>query len=66
MRNKKLQLIISAIISIVVATFIVAITIHLFARFEIQMLPRLIIPIIIVFLPTWSFVHYGLFRKKRK
>jgi len=66
MKNKKLQLIISAIISIVIAGFVVAITVHLLAKFELRMLLNLIIPIVIVFFPTWSFVYYGMFKKKRK
>jgi hypothetical protein len=66
MKNKKLQLVVSALISIVVAGFIVVITIRLIVSFELAMLNRLIIPIAIVFFPTWGFVHYGMFKRKRK
>lgn len=66
MLNKKIQVIISIIVSIVIAVFLIAVTIHLIARFELNMLPKLIIPILVVFFPTWCFVYYGMFKKNKK
>ncbi|MCL2039951.1 MAG: hypothetical protein FWG85_05935 [Bacteroidetes bacterium] len=65
MANKKAKIIISAVISIFISVFLVSVSIYLLASFELKMIPKLIIPILIVFLPTWIFVYYALYKRKK-
>jgi membrane protein DedA with SNARE-associated domain len=64
--SKIWNLIFCGILSIVVSTIIVVVSIQAVAKFEMAMLPKLILPIIIVVIPAYILIYSGLFKKKRK
>ncbi len=61
--SSKIKSIISLILALVLATIFVVITMQLIVVFDADMLPKLIIPIIIVAFPFYALLRKGLFKK---
>ena len=64
--NNLAKILICAVLAILISAVVVGITLQAVATFEVEMLPNLIFPILIVAIPAYIFVYYSLFKKKRK
>jgi membrane protease YdiL (CAAX protease family) len=66
MAKKIIQIIICIVLAVIVAIFVVGISMQAIAKFELSMLHKLIFPIILVAIPAYILIYSYLFKKRRK
>ena len=61
-----LKIIVSAACAIFVSIWVVSLTMRALEVFEMEMLPKLIVPIVIVAIPLFMLFYHSFFRRKKR
>ncbi|MDR0927534.1 MAG: hypothetical protein LBO69_07195 [Ignavibacteria bacterium] len=65
-KTRAIKIIVSIILALVASIFLVALCMQAVAVFEVEMLPGLWLPIIIVWFFAYMFIYGALFKRRRK
>ena len=63
---KILKKIVSIVFAIIISILVVGFTMRAVATFEFEMIPKLIVPIIIVAIPVYILIYRDLFNEKKR
>ena len=63
---KVIKVIVCIVLAVIVSVLVVGIAMQAVVKFELAMLDKLILPIIIVAIPAYFLIYVGLFKKKHK